>query len=85
MVAVMVIGALTAALWTGSVSPTGNGGVDAFERALLVAVGALAGSRARRWPMFIIAALAVVAFLAKPFTIEQIALKVRAVLDLEAV
>ena len=60
MVAVMVIGALTAALWTGSVSPTGNGGVDAFERALLVAVGALAGSRARRWPMFIIAALAAV-------------------------
>ena len=55
-----VIGAVVAALWAGSVSPTGNGGVDAFERALLVAVGALAGSRARRWPMFIIAALAAV-------------------------
>ena len=60
VVAVTVIGAVVAALWAGSVSPTGNGGVDAFERALLVAVGALAGSRARRWPMFIIAALAAV-------------------------
>mgnify|MGYP003375926007 FL=1 len=60
VVVVTVIGALVAALWTGSVAPTGNGGVDALERALLVAVGALAGSRARRWPMFVIAALAAV-------------------------
>ena len=60
VMAVAVIGALVAALWTGSMSPTGNGGVDAFERALLVAFGALAGSRARRWPMFVIAALAAV-------------------------
>jgi hypothetical protein len=60
VVAVTVIGAVVAALWTGSVAPTGNGGIDAFERAVLVAVGALAGSRARRWPMFVIAALAAV-------------------------
>ncbi len=60
VVAVVAIGALVAALWTGSVAPTGNGGVDALERALCVAAGALAGSRARRWPMFIIAALAAV-------------------------
>ena len=55
VVAVMVVGALIGALWGGSVAPTGNGWVDAFERAALVALGALAGSRARRWPLFTIA------------------------------
>jgi hypothetical protein len=58
VVAVMVVGALVGALWGGSVAPTGNGWVDAFERAALVALGALAGSRARRWPLFTIAVLA---------------------------
>ena len=58
VVAVMVVGALIGALWGGSVAPTGNGWVDAFERAALVALGALAGSRARRWPLFTIAVLA---------------------------
>ena len=51
-------GAVWGALLTDAVAPTGNAGVDAAERAALVALGALAGSRARRWPLFVIAALA---------------------------
>jgi hypothetical protein len=51
-------GAVWGALLTDAVAPTGNAGVDAVERAALVALGALAGSRARRWPLFVIAALA---------------------------
>ncbi len=58
VVAIVMAGALAGALWAGSIAPTGNEWVDAFERAALVALGALAGSRARRWPLFIIAALA---------------------------
>ena len=56
--AIVVVGAVAGALWVDSIAPTGNEWVDAFERAALVALGALAGSRARRWPLFIIAALA---------------------------
>lgn len=56
--AVTVTGALVAALWAGAIAPTGNAGIDALERAALVAVGALAGSRARRWPLFTVAVLA---------------------------
>ena len=51
-------GAVWGALLTDAAAPTGNAGVDAAERAALVALGALAGSRARRWPLFVIAALA---------------------------
>ena len=58
VVAVAVVGALIGGLWTNAIAPTGNGWVDAAERAALVALGALAGSRARRWPLFVIAVLA---------------------------
>jgi hypothetical protein len=52
------LGRCGGALLTDGVAPTGNAGVDAAERAALVALGALAGSRARRWPLFVVAALA---------------------------
>ena len=52
------MGAGWGALRTDGVAPTGNAGVDAAERAALVALGALAGSRARRWPLFVVAVLA---------------------------
>ncbi|MBK6502945.1 MAG: DUF4012 domain-containing protein [Candidatus Microthrix sp.] len=58
MAAIATGGAVWGALLTDAVAPTGNAGVDAAERAALVALGALAGSRARRWPLFVIAALA---------------------------
>ena len=56
--AVAAVGAVWGALLTDGVAPTGNAGVDAAERAALVALGALAGSRARRWPLFVVAVLA---------------------------
>ncbi len=45
-------GAIWAALWQSLLSPTGQPGVDAVWRAILVALGAVSGARARRWTLF---------------------------------
>ncbi len=50
--AVAVGGAIWVALWQSLLSPTGQPGVDAVWRAILVALGAVSGARARRWTLF---------------------------------